>query len=210
MVFIQSLVLDAMSDITKKNIAEEKNHLRDRLLIRRNELFAIGASEALATNFFSKVEMRDGAAVAGYWPIRGEIDPRPLMGVLHCRGYRCGLCVVENPGKPLVFRSWHPSMKLVSGPFGTSIPPKGTANLVPEFILVPLLAFDDSGYRLGYGGGFYDMSLASLRANTKSPIAVGLAYEGQVISSVPHDSLDQRLDWVITEARIRRIDREQL
>lgn len=199
-----------MSDITLKNIVEEKRHLRDRLLIRRAELFVTGASEALARNFFSKVKMKEGAAVAGYWPIRGEIDSRPLMGLLHCRGYRCGLCVVKNRGEPLVFRSWDPSMKLYSGPFGTSIPPQGTANLVPEFILVPLLAFDNAGYRLGYGGGFYDMSIASLRANTNPPIAVGLAYEGQAISSVPHDSLDERLDWVITEVRARRIDREQL
>jgi len=209
-VLAQSLFPDAMSNITLKNIAEEKCHLRDRLLIRRNQLFAADASEALARNFFSKVEMREGAAVAGYWPIRGEIDSRPLMGLLHCRGYRCGLCVVKNRGEPLVFRSWHPSMKLVSGPFGTSVPPLGATNLVPEFILVPLLAFDDAGYRLGYGGGFYDMSLSSLRAKTKPPIAVGLAYEGQAISSVPHDSLDERLDWVITEAGARRIDREQL
>ena len=93
--------------------------------------------------------------------------------------------------------------------FGTSVPPESASELVPEVLLVPLLAFDEDGYRLGYGGGFYDRTLAALRARAlgtgTGTVAVGLAYEGQAVRSMPRDGSDERLDWIITEARTRRI-----
>ena len=85
------------------------------------------------------------------------------------------------------------------------MPPESAGDIVPEVMLVPLLAFDDEGYRVGYGGGFYDRTLAASRARAAPTLAVGLAYEGQAVSFVPRDASDERLDWIITETRARRI-----
>ena len=101
-------------------------------------------------------------------------------------------------GLPLVFRAWKPGDALVAAAFGTRVPSDDAPVLTPELLLVPMLAFDDRGYRLGYGGGFYDRSLAGL----KSPIAVGCAYDAQRVDDLPVDDHDRRLDWIVTETRI--------
>ncbi len=105
------------------------------------------------------------------------------------------------PGKdqPLTFRAWHPEMALADGGFGTRIPPEDQAPVVPEILLVPMLAFDRRGYRLGYGGGFYDRTLAKLRAQNRRTTAIGIVYAGQEIDRVPADAYDQRLDRVVSE-----------
>jgi 5-formyltetrahydrofolate cyclo-ligase len=108
------------------------------------------------------------------------------------------LPVVVRRGLPLLFRAWHPGQPLVTGSFGVPRPDKDQPELTPRVLIVPLLAFDRAGYRLGYGGGFYDRTLAALRQ--RKPItAIGVGYVAQELPQVPHGPMDQRLDYVLTE-----------
>ena len=141
--------------------------------------------------------------VSGYWPSRDEIDPRPLMAALHRRGHLCALPVIAGAAAPLVFRRWAPGDALAAGGYDIPVPPEGAPALTPGLLLVPLLAFDRTGVRLGYGGGFYDRTLEALRA-AGPVLAVGLAYAGQAVACVPCEASDQRLDWIVTETEAIR------
>ena len=190
---------------TARDIAAAKRELRRECLARR----AAAASEApdagkgLADIFLDALVLPAQSVVAGYWPIRDEIDPRPLMRRLHASGHACALCVLGEHAAPLAFRAWEPGTTLEPGGFGTLAPPADSAELAPDIVLTPLLAFDEQGHRLGYGGGYYDRTLARLRADGRV-LAVGAAFEVQRVESVPHTAGDGRLDWVITEQRARR------
>ena len=140
-----------------------------------------------------------GAVVAAYWPMEDEADPRALMTALADAGFRIALPVVTGAARPLVFRRWEPGAVLVPGRFGTQEPDEAADVLVPALVLVPLLAFDDAGWRIGYGGGFYDRTLEALRGSG-SVTAIGVAFAGQQTASVPHGEHDQPLDGIITEA----------
>ncbi|TPE50812.1 5-formyltetrahydrofolate cyclo-ligase [Amaricoccus solimangrovi] len=139
--------------------------------------------------------------VAGYLPIRTEIDPRPGMLALHGLGYTVCVPVIEAPAHPLLFRVWKPEVALVPGPFKVLIPAEGDW-IEPDALLVPLIAFDDEGHRLGYGGGFYDRTLHALRAH-RVVRAYGFAYEGQHVPEVPRGLTDAPLDAVVTETGAR-------
>jgi 5-formyltetrahydrofolate cyclo-ligase len=154
----------------------------------------------------AEIPMRPGAVVSAYWPMRDELDPRPTLDALHLRGHGIGLPVVIGAGRPLVFRAWRPGDRLEEAAFQTMVPTSDAAEVRPDVLLVPLLAFDREGYRLGYGGGFYDRTLAQLRA-VADVVAVGVAYAGQEQLVVPHEATDQRLDWIVTEAETIAIDR---
>jgi 5-formyltetrahydrofolate cyclo-ligase len=139
--------------------------------------------------------------IAGYWPIRSEIDPLPMMRMLADQGIATCLPATPKPGTPLIFHQWQVGDPLVDGLYGTSEPAASAPIVIPNVILAPLLAFDQACYRLGYGGGFYDRSLAEIRAiKGKSVIAIGLAYAGQQIDTVPTGPHDAALDGVLTEA----------
>jgi len=127
-----------------------------------------------------------------------------LIQRLHGAGHVIGLPVVVAKGAPLMFRAWTPETRLVPGGFKTEVPAPGAPEVVPNILLVPLLAFDNAGYRLGYGGGFYDRTLAKLRALARIS-AIGFAYEGQAVEAVPHAEYDQPLDAIATERSYRRI-----
>lgn len=135
-----------------------------------------------------------GKVLAGYLPMRTEIDPRPAMAA-HA-GPVC-VPVIEAKGRPLRFRCWTPDAVLERGTFGAMIPVEGDW-LEPDVVIVPLVAFDASGYRLGYGGGFYDRTLEGLRAR-HPVIAVGFAFAAQELPAVPVEPTDQPLDAIITE-----------
>jgi 5-formyltetrahydrofolate cyclo-ligase len=142
--------------------------------------------------------LRPGSTVSGYLPIRSEIDPMPLMLALAGLGYRLCVPVIEGRGRPLSFREWSASAEIVRGPFGVAVP-VGGATLVPDLLIVPMLAFDRRGHRLGYGGGFYDRTIAGLRA--QGPVqALGFAYAAQEVPLVPDSETDMRLDAIVTEA----------
>jgi 5-formyltetrahydrofolate cyclo-ligase len=138
------------------------------------------------------------AIVAGFWPIKDEIDIRPLLATLHGRGHPTALPVTGRRGSALVFRTWKPGDTLAPGRFGTSHPTG--EECTPDVVLVPLLAFDCQGNRLGYGGGFYDRTLALL----PRALRIGCAFASQELDSVPQGPYDQRLHAVVTEAGLIR------
>ena len=143
------------------------------------------------------------AVVSGYIAFREEADPGLLLAALAKRGHPVALPVLVGRGKALAFRRWHPGMALVAHSFGMLEPPETAASLVPDILLVPLLAFDARGHRLGYGGGYYDRTLQALRAE-KTIEAIGLAYAGQEVALLPAGAHDERLDAVLTEEGLRR------
>ena len=178
-------------------IAAEKAALRARMLASRAQ-FDPEAGERLAGIALAGLDLPQHAAIAGVWPLPGEMDLRPLMLALHARGHRVLLPETPPRGNPLIFRLWTPGSTLIRERFGTFRPDGPKA--VPDLIFVPLLAFDDAGNRLGYGGGFYDRTLAALPAAE----AIGFGYAAQRVARVPAEAHDRRLQRVVTEAGILR------
>lgn len=178
----------------------DKNDLRAQLKDLRAELAARDpdAGERLADKFPMKLLERYGPVVAGYLPIRDEIDPRPLMQKLEDAGAKLCLPRVNDDGAGMTYRKWAMGGPLEGRPFGLQEPAADAEISAPTLILVPLLGFDDHGNRLGYGKGHYDRALASLRAEGRA-FACAVAFHGQMIDAVPAEPHDQLLDWAITE-----------
>jgi 5-formyltetrahydrofolate cyclo-ligase len=164
---------------------------------KRAGLASAEAPTRLAEAVLAHYSPPPGAIIAGYWPMGEEMDPRPLMLALASRGHPLALPVTPPRGQPLSFRAWAPGAALRAGPMGTSEPAEGTA-LRPDILLVPLLAFDRAGRRLGYGGGYYDRTLATLPGAK----AIGIAYAGQEMPEVPSGPQDFRLPLIATEAGV--------
>ena len=186
-----------MSELSE---AASKTEQRAAALARRLALpdeARSAAAAAIAARTLPFAVPQD-AIVAGYAPIRGEIDPFPLMHALSARGARLALPVVTGQGRPLLFRAWSEAEALARSPLGILEPPQGAAEIVPDIVLVPLAAFDTLGHRIGYGAGYYDCTLAALRASRRI-IAAGLAFAVQQIEVVPAAAHDVALDYVITE-----------
>ena len=146
------------------------------------------------------------AKLAFCWPIRAEYDARRLAQRLRERGAVTALPVVVAPGQPLVFREWHPGVALASGPLGIPYP-VGSDPVVPTAALLPMNGWDEAGYRLGYGSGFFDRTLASL---AKKPVVIGVSYELAKLKTIRPQSWDIPMDWVVTERGIYRRDPEGL
>jgi 5-formyltetrahydrofolate cyclo-ligase len=149
--------------------------------------------QALADHMLAGYPFPPGTAVSGFWPLGTEIDIRPLLRALHDRGHAILLPETPKRGNPLIFRHWHPDAAMIVERFGTVRPdgPIGT----PDLLFVPLLAFDRRGHRLGYGGGYYDRTLAQL----PRAIAIGCAYAAQELDSVPAGPYDAPLHAIATE-----------
>lgn len=143
--------------------------------------------------------------VSGYLAMGEEMDVLPALETLAAKGWRSCLPVVTGKGEPLSFRAWSPGAALEDGVFGTRHPATGADEVRPDLLLVPLLAFDRIGYRLGWGGGFYDRTLAKLRADGAPVTAAGVGYGAQEVDAVPRAGYDARLDWVVTEDDIIKI-----
>lgn len=155
-----------------------------------------GAADAVSQRIAADIEFKD-KVIAGYWPLGDELDCRPALEALARTGVQVALPVVAGQGQVLLFRSWKPGDTLDQGPFGTMHPGPRAAVVCPQLLLVPLIAFDLEGNRLGYGAGYYDRTISSLRANG-GVSAIGLAYDCQRVDMVPADSHDQPLDAVLT------------
>jgi len=150
--------------------APSKGDLRTAALARRDALGAedrAAAAEAIAKRGLP-LEIKPGTVVAGYSPIRNEVDPTPLMQTLAAKGARLALPAVMARGKSLAFRAWSPGDRLMLGPLGILEPSPAAAELVPDIVLVPLAAFDRAGHRIGYGAGHYDFTLEHLRKRKAS------------------------------------------
>jgi 5-formyltetrahydrofolate cyclo-ligase len=186
---------------TADDLRDAKHALRAIARERRRTGAAAGApAAALAVRdrFLAALAVPAGTAVSAYWPLADELDPRPLMAALDAAGAVVALPVIAGRDQALAFRRWRPGLALVGAVFGTSEPPPTAPTIVPGIVIVPLLAFDRDGYRLGYGAGYYDRTLKLLRA--RGPLlAVGVAFAAQEVAHVPHGPGDERLDWVVTE-----------
>ena len=139
--------------------------------------------------------------VAFCWPIKHEPDVRAIVPHWAGCGTRAALPVVVQEGAPLAFRHWAPETPLEPDRYGIPTPMAGEW-LIPDLILLPLNGFDGEGYRLGYGGGYFDRTLAAL---TPRPLAVGVGFEINRLPSIRPESHDQRLDWLVTEAAAVRV-----
>jgi len=187
-------------------VAAAKKELRSiakRIRAEVSQQQGSAAAEAIAAHGIAFAGPPQGAIVSGFSAIGDEIDPLPLMLRLAREGYGLALPVVEGNSLPLTFRRWQPGDPLVEGCWGIREPQPSAAVVDPDVILVPLLAFDAAGHRLGYGGGFYDRTLAVARAR-KPALAIGLGYDCQEVPAVPRLDFDQRLDWVLTPSGPRK------
>lgn len=180
-----------------------KNALRHEARQKRGqENVPRGTFEAAKTLFFSQIPLKGSEIIAGYWPSGNEFDVTPILEEALKHGHQCVLPVInDNENRILQFREWHKNVALVEGVHGIFYSEKGKL-LLPDIVIVPLLAFDKQGNRLGQGGGYYDATLSDLRAQ-KDILAVGLAYASQAcLSGLPCEAHDQKLDMVVTEKQV--------
>jgi 5-formyltetrahydrofolate cyclo-ligase len=181
-------------------IDDLKATLRREAIARRDALPAdlrAAAAQAIALRPFP-VAMPPGAIVSGFMPLKSEVNPIPLMRKLSDAGAKLALPAVAGKGKPLIMRAFAFGETLASGVWGIREPKPDARQVFPDILLVPLLAFDRRGHRIGYGAGYYDMTITALRAQ-KTIVAVGIAFAAQEIAEVPSTPRDARLDLVLTE-----------
>jgi 5-formyltetrahydrofolate cyclo-ligase len=159
------------------------------------------AAAAACRHFFEHVPLTAGQVVAAYWRIRDELDCQPILIRLMDSGQPVVLPVVTGAEAPLQMRVWEPGASLYEAGFGTLAPSELAPQMEPDIVLMPLLGFDDDGTRLGYGGGYYDRTLAGL---SRRPQLIGLAFSAQELDAIPREPHDVALDAVITEHGLRR------
>ena len=200
-------------DISASDKDSEKPNVRASARANRDALasgLGAAASAGIAARFMSEPDLAVrtgiGTAVSGYAPIGSELDPRTLMQKIAERGSTTCLPVVVDVDAPLAFRRWQTGEALETGAYGIPIPQARADMVVPDLLLVPMLAFDRRGHRLGYGGGYYDRTIAALRADGDI-LAVGLAFSGQLRDDIPAAAHDMTLDWIVTESAALRIER---
>jgi len=186
--------------LSQTDTTPSKVLLRQQALARRDALPAgerAAAAESIAVRSFP-IAFERGTIVSGFSPMKSEINPFPLMRKLADAGAQLALPAVAGRGKPLIMRAWNFGEPLKAGQWGIREPMPDAPEIAPDILIVPLAAFDRVGHRIGYGAGYYDMTIAALRAK-KRVIAVGLAFAAQEISQVPATVRDARLDLVLTE-----------
>ncbi|MFV0336527.1 MAG: 5-formyltetrahydrofolate cyclo-ligase [Tropicimonas sp.] len=195
-----------------RDVARWRKAERTRLRAARMALTVAGrrsAGEALAGHLRQVLKQRFGGArgmvLAGYWPINGEPDLRSLMADLHEAGTTLALPLVETRAAPLIFRLWTPETRMVRGDWNIPVPPPDAPALTPDIVLAPLVGWSDDGYRLGYGGGYFDRTLAAL---TPRPLAIGIGLETAQLQTIFPQPHDIPLDLVLTEAG-RRFERRE-
>jgi 5-formyltetrahydrofolate cyclo-ligase len=181
----------------------EKERVRREAAARRDALppdARMAGAEAIAARPFP-VAVEPGIFVSGFMPLKSEISPLPLMQRLASDGAKLALPRIVGRGSPLSMRAWEVGAPLDRGQWGIREPKPGAPEVEPDILLVPLLAFDRAGYRIGYGAGYYDMTIARLRAR-KNVTAVGVAFSAQEVADIPKTPHDERLDLVLTEREV--------
>jgi 5-formyltetrahydrofolate cyclo-ligase len=184
-------------------VEDAKVALRQEAIALRDALPADvrkAAAEAIAARRFP-LAIAPGIIVSGFMPLKSEINPLPLLQKLAEAGARLALPAIAGRGKPLIMRAWEFGAPLGRGQWGIREPKPDALAVEPDILLVPLLAFDRAGYRLGYGAGYYDMSIHRLRA-LKLVTAVGIAFAAQEVPKIPTTPRDERLDLVLTEREV--------
>ena len=190
-----------MTDLSQTETENSKAALRSEALARRDALPAAARAAAAETvavrSFPARIER--GIIVSGFFPMKTEINPLPLMRKLADAGARLALPAIAGRGKPLIMRAWSFGEPLASGQWGIREPTPEAPEVAPDILIVPLAAFDRAGHRIGYGAGYYDMTINALRAR-KAVNAIGIAFAAQEIPHVPAMEHDERLDLVLTES----------
>ena len=185
------------------SIDDLKKSIRAEAVARRDALSPqdrAQAAETIAARPFP-LDIKPGTIVSGFMPLKTEINPLPLMRKLAAAGAQLALPVIDARGKPLIMRAFSFGDALNSGQWGIKEPKPEAKEVAPDILLVPMLAFDRAGSRIGYGAGYYDMTIAKVRA-MKPAMAVGIAYAAQEIDQVPVTPRDAPLDLVLTEREI--------
>lgn len=191
--------------MSPEELAAWRKALRGRLVGARSALDATTLSrlrESIDLHLERGFPGLARGVVAFCWPHQGEYDARFLAHVLRGNGAVTALPVVVAPRTPLVFREWHPGVPLASGALGIPFP-ADSREVAPDSVLVPLVGFDDAGYRLGYGGGYFDRTLAAL---PRKPVVIGVGYESAHLESIQPQAYDVPMDWIVTERGIYRRD----
>ena len=181
-----------------------KKELRAASLERRKSAFELHGSEAsrrIAAHGLDFLGAAPGAIVSGFAAVRDEINPAPLMRKLADAGAKLALPAIAGRGKPLIMRAWIFGEPLAFGQWGIREPVPEAPQVAPDILIVPLAAFDRAGHRIGYGAGYYDMTMNALRAKKKIT-AIGIAFAAQEIQSIPATERDARLDLVLTEREV--------
>jgi 5-formyltetrahydrofolate cyclo-ligase len=186
----------------------DKPALRAQALARRSAIDGAGRdahARAAAIHASPLLDECRGLIVSGYWPIRSEADPRPLLQRAAAAGARLALPVTTPDG--LDFRLWNTDEPLVPAGFGTEGPPPTAPRAEPDRIIMPLAAFDRRGHRIGYGQGHYDRAIAAAHAAGRRPLLIGLAFAVQEVEKVPFEPHDIPLDFIVTEEELIAADR---
>jgi 5-formyltetrahydrofolate cyclo-ligase len=184
-------------------ISEQKSTLRASALATRDAMPAAErqtAAETIAARGLP-VDITQGAIVSGFMPMKTEINPLPLLRKIAGQGAQLALPCIAGRGKPLIMRAWKIGDTFKEGQWGIREPLPDAPEVAPDIVIVPLACFDRAGHRIGYGAGYYDMTLAALRAR-KNIVAIGVAFAAQEIARVPATERDERLDFVLTEKEI--------
>lgn len=189
------------ADTSTKRARMRREHIAARTALPAAEHAAL--STMLEARLESAFADRAPGVLAFCWPIRGEFDARPLVERLIAAGWRATIPTVTEPEAPMSFRVWSPGAVMEADPFGIPIPAHREC-LTPDVVLLPLVAFDDAGYRLGYGGGYFDRTLAAM---VPRPLAWGVGFEAARTASVGPQAHDIPLDAVITECAVRQFSR---
>lgn len=187
---------------------DAKRALRKQAAQTRRQAYeatAPAAATALADKADFLCAQFSPQTVAAYWPIKSEIDPIPLAQALMVQGIAIGLPITPQEGLPLAFHHWQEGEALEDGPYGTKQPAASAPQLLPDLILAPLLAFDVAGWRLGYGGGFYDRTLADLEAKGHQAHIIGVAFDEQQVDAVPIGVYDKPLSAILTPTRFIKV-----
>jgi len=192
-----------------RDVARWRKVERERLLALRLALSAesrAAQTVAITADLDLLTPPEEPQIVSVYWPIRGEPDLRPWMHARSERGTRIALPVALSHGQPLTFREWRPGARLAHG-LGRIPYPADGLELTPTVVLAPVLGFDPQGYRLGYGGGFFDRTLAVLRPR---PLVIGVGYSCAAIKTIFPQPCDIPMDWIVTGTcpPIRRLQGE--
>jgi 5-formyltetrahydrofolate cyclo-ligase len=184
-------------------VEDSKAALRQEAIALRDALPADArkaAADAIAARKFP-LAITPATIISGFMPLKSEINPLPLMQKLADAGARLALPAIAGRGKPLIMRAWEFGAPLDRGQWGIREPKPDAPEVEPDILLVPLLAFDRAGYRIGYGAGYYDMTIHRLRA-LKPVVAVGIAFAAQEVPKIPTTPRDERLDLVLTEREV--------
>lgn len=189
-----------------RDVARWRKAERQRLRAERDAISVAdraGLGEAIGAHLLRVLADRFGSlkgrVLSGYWPIKGEPDLRPALAALHQAGVHVALPLVEVKAAPLVFRRWTPETKMVRGDWNIPVPPPEAEAVIPEISLAPVMGWTEGAYRLGYGGGYFDRTLASV---SPRPLAVGVGFELARLDSICPEPHDQRLDVMVTEAGV--------